>query len=74
MSASSPEHKEWNLPFNNYLPTIFLAPRKKKYTAHLINKDGTFVDKLSENDDLKVLRKLNDCSIKTQNDNKEFTL
>ena len=74
MSSSSPTHKEWNVPFNDYLRTIFLVPRKKKYTAHLINKDGTFVDKFSENNNIKVLRKLDDCSINVRNDDKDLTL
>jgi len=47
--SSSPVYKDWNLPFNDYLPTVFFIPPKKKYTAHSINKDGTLSNKPQQN-------------------------
>jgi hypothetical protein len=39
MAASSYNYY-LDLPYDDYLPNIFFVPRKKKYTAHLI--DGSF--------------------------------
>ena len=41
--SSSPSYNYLDLPYNNdFLLSIFFVPRKKKYTAYLINKDGSF--------------------------------
>lgn len=41
MAASSDYNNNLKLLYDDYLPHIFFVPRKKKYTAYLINKDGS---------------------------------
>jgi len=64
---SAPYYNDLDLPIPaHYLLPILFPIRKKKYTAYLINKDGSFNNKITENDGVKVLRNPNDYPIKTQ--------
>ena len=61
MSSTNNYFNDLKLPLpDDYFPRIFFI-RKKKYTAHLINKDGLFTDKTTKDNQLTVRK---GCMIK----------
>lgn len=44
-------YNDMKLPIPDVLPSIFFAPRKKKYTAYLIDEDGSLkIDKMTKDE------------------------
>lgn len=56
-------HNDLKLPYDDYLPSIFFAIPKKKYTAFLVNKAGSFSNEISENKGILVNKITDDQNI-----------